>query len=179
MPHGGTETTDRVLQWTLWDLQLSGAIAGQSGAGLRFNVNQVGSAANNFNSTTTIEVHPNGVIDVWYKPDLQWNTGLQNQFGENMSALTRYELAADGVIKVKHMIMVSSSTSSSQTTPTHTASIARHMGQLVICWLRRRSTLFSKPHSYPGLRITGLGLRRFSIARAVLPLTGWLSCSRL
>ncbi len=106
MPHGGTETTDRVLQWTLWDLQLSGAIPGQTGAGLRFNVNQVGNAANDFNRTSTVEVHPDGVIDVWYKPDLQWNTGLEDQFAENMSALTRYELAADGVIKVKQMIMV-------------------------------------------------------------------------
>lgn len=114
MPHGGTETTDRVLQWTLWDLQLSGAIPGQTGAGLRFNVNQVGNSANDFNSTSHIEVHPDGVIDVWYKPDLQWNTGLQNQFGEHMSALTRYELAADGVIKVKHMIMVSDVTLNGQ-----------------------------------------------------------------
>ena len=98
--HLGDVHTDRVLQWTLWDHQLTNsAYSGDK----RFNVTQAGNGTGDFQPTVTVDINRAGVIDVWSTPDKQWQVP---GFTQDMAALTRYEFVADGVIKVRHLVQV-------------------------------------------------------------------------
>jgi VCBS repeat-containing protein len=98
--------TDRVLQWTIWDHNLKGVAPGYPAFAQRFNVTQAGDELGQYNPTIAVDVHTSGIIDVWSKPNLQYTSALQNQFSENITALTRYEFLADGVVKVRHLVKV-------------------------------------------------------------------------
>jgi hypothetical protein len=99
-PYGNNDT-DRVVQWTLWSDSYS-AVSG--GVSEPFNEDLAGSGDGTF--SPTIAVQPAGqLVDVYSVPQDQWDRSLDAAMQARYSALTRYEMLPNGVLKVRRVVL--------------------------------------------------------------------------
>ena len=102
-PYGNNDT-DRVVQWTLWSDSYAATSAGVSEP---FNEDLAGSGDGTF--TPTVAVQSAGpVLDVYSLPQDQWDQSLNAAMQARYSALTRYELLPNGVLKVRRVVLTGS-----------------------------------------------------------------------
>jgi hypothetical protein len=106
-PSYSGEVTDRIIQWTWWSDSITNVVAGLPTFEYRFNVTQGGTYANQISPTMTVHINPGtNIVDVYSMPLDQWKTQQQPYMQSKISALTRYEMAADGVLKVRRVMLV-------------------------------------------------------------------------
>jgi hypothetical protein len=99
-PYGNNDT-DRVVQWTLWSDSYA---AGSAGVSEPFNEDLAGSGDGTF--SPTVAVNPAGsAVDVYAVPQDQWDRSLNGAMQARYSALTRYEMLPDGVLKVRRVVL--------------------------------------------------------------------------
>ena len=100
------EQTDRVIQWTIWSLDLIRNVnyTGRSFE-QRYNVTQGGSFKNQLHQTLDVEINKaNNQIDVYGKADLQWKLDNQAAMTGSHTALTRYSYDRRGFLKVYRVV---------------------------------------------------------------------------
>lgn len=99
-PYGNNDT-DRVIQWTLW----SDSYAADAGSGSEpFNEDLAGSGDGTFSPTVAVQ-GAGSVLDVYAVPQDQWDHALNGAMQARYSALTRYELLPEGVLKVRRVVL--------------------------------------------------------------------------
>jgi hypothetical protein len=99
-PYGNNDT-DRVIQWTLWSDTYAAVADGLSEP---FNEDLAGSGDGTF--SPTVAVKPAGqALDVYSVPQDQWDRSLDGAMQARYSALTRYELLPNGVLKVRRVVL--------------------------------------------------------------------------
>lgn len=101
------EATDRIIQWTWWSDSITNPIAGLPAFEHRFNVTQGGTFSNQISPTMSVRIRSGvNIVDVYSLPQDQWKTQQQPHMQGKISALTRYEMAADGVLKIRRVMLV-------------------------------------------------------------------------
>ncbi len=96
-PYGANET-DRVMQWTLWSDSISAA-------GEPFNEDLAGSGDGAFSPVTLVRRNL-GTLDVFARPEDQWDRALNPQTRAAYPALTRYQPLANGVLAVRRVVLL-------------------------------------------------------------------------
>ena len=113
------ETTDRVIQWTLWE---QGQRAVHDVGSLppfedRFNITQAGNFDGALAGTVDVDLDSaNGQLDVWSVADQQWKSQLQPHIQGTVSSLTRTTVLDGGAILVRRIIRVENVTVNGQST---------------------------------------------------------------
>ena len=106
-PTNKGEVTDRVIQWTAWSESVNHRVAKLPKSEWRYNVTQGGTNASEISPTVSVRWDKSAnVIDVYSVPQDQWKTEQQPHMKGNLSALTRYEGMADGVLKIRRVVRV-------------------------------------------------------------------------
>jgi|GEM_PF-2088270 len=112
------EATDRIIQWTWWSDSITNAVAGLPSFEHRFNVTQGGDFVGQPAPIIAVMIRPKeNIVDVFSVPQDQWKTQQQSFMKNKISALTRYEMAADGVLKVRRVMLVDRVKLTGKTTP--------------------------------------------------------------
>ncbi|MDO5968330.1 hypothetical protein Q4Q35_00785 [Flavivirga aquimarina] len=107
-PSFNNEQTDRVVQWTIWSLDLIRNL-NYTGPSFeqRFNVTQGGTFTNQLHQTLDVEINTaNNQLDVYGKADLQWKLDNQSVMTGNHTALTHYSYDSRGFLKVYRVVSV-------------------------------------------------------------------------
>lgn len=117
-PPWANERTDRVVQWTLWDLGMF-ASTGSWPVSPLFNVTQAGTfddtlnprPANSISPTlkTVLSSNPTRV-DIYSMPQDQWSSQNQAVFTGKFPCLTRYEVVGPGVLTIRRVVLVGAAT---------------------------------------------------------------------
>lgn len=103
------ESTDRVLQWTIWE---TGSKVVHDVPSLpwfedRFNITQAGTYRNVFQGTVQVVLDSvNGQLDVWSVHDRQWKSELEPYLGGVFTSLTRTNMLDGGAMLVRRVIRV-------------------------------------------------------------------------
>ena len=99
------EETDRVVQYTFWGTGSNVTDTTTSAADGRFNVDLAGTMNNTFAPTISV-ARDSSKVDVYSVPQNQWYSVLDSKFTGIVSSLSRYEMLADGVLKVRKVVRV-------------------------------------------------------------------------
>jgi hypothetical protein len=103
------EVTDRVAQWTLWEL---GQTVRHDVASLpdfedRFNVTQAGTFDNVLNGTVDVDLNSQeGQIDVWAVADNNWKSELDPYIDGTITSLTRTKFLDGGAVLVRRIVRI-------------------------------------------------------------------------
>jgi hypothetical protein len=101
------ETTDRIIQWTWWSSSITHAVAELPKFEHRFNVTQGGDFAGQLAPIIAVIMQPSSRhVDVYSVPEDQWKSQQQAAMQTKISALTRYEMATDGVLIIRRIMLV-------------------------------------------------------------------------
>ena len=101
------ELTDRVIQYTTWSETITNPVPGLPQFEHRYNVTQAGTFSGLISPTMAVEVDATRqTVDVWSVPQDQWRSQQQAAMQSATSTLTRYEMVADGVLKVRRILRV-------------------------------------------------------------------------
>ena len=103
------EVTDRVVQWTLWELgqTVQHDVASLPDFEDRFNVTQAGTFDNVLNGTVDVDLNsPEGQIDVWAVADNNWKSELDPYIEGTITSLTRTKFLDGGAVLVRRIIRI-------------------------------------------------------------------------
>jgi hypothetical protein len=101
------EATDRIIQWTAWSDSVTHPIPALPKFEWRFNVTQGGTFVGQLSPTTLVRKSPDGrTLDVYSVPQDQWKSEQQPHMRGKLAALTRYEMAGSGVLKIRRVLRV-------------------------------------------------------------------------
>ncbi len=103
------EVTDRVIQWTFWEVGQT-AVYDHPSLGWvedRFNLTQAGTFYNALNETVDVDmVAATGQLDVWSVVDRQWRAEQDPFMQGEITALTRMQVLDGGAIMVRRVLMI-------------------------------------------------------------------------
>lgn len=117
-PAWGNERTDRVIQWTLWDLGMF-ASTGSWPVSPLFNVTQAGTFDDNSNPRPPNSISPilkavlssNPTrVDIYSRPQDQWYAQNQAVFTGKFASLTRYEIVGPGILTIRRIVLLGEAT---------------------------------------------------------------------
>ncbi len=101
------ERTDRVCQWTLWELgtNLVHDLPELPWYEDRFNMTQAGNALGEFHGTARVELEAiPGQLDVWATVQRQWRPELDPSMEGSIACLTRYSALRGGSLLVRQVV---------------------------------------------------------------------------
>jgi hypothetical protein len=109
-PSYQTEETDRIIQSLFWgqspnvkDLRITGSI---DNSNQNFNINLGGTASNQYAPIISVQRNAKK-IDIYTVPFAQFLPYFDPAFTGPVSHFSRYEMLADGVLKVRRVILIS------------------------------------------------------------------------
>ena len=106
-PSAHGEHTDRIIQWTAWCDDILGDEPALSKLDRRFNITQGGSDDGTVSEIGDVIVADGGKrVEVYAVPQDQWKRQQQKQIKCKLSALTRYDLLPDGILKITRFVRV-------------------------------------------------------------------------
>ena len=103
------ESTDRVVQWTLWEIggQVVNDIATLPDYEDRFNVTQAGTFDDVFQETVEVNLDAEkGRLDVWSVAENQWKSQQDPFLDGTVASLTRYEILENGSLKIRRVLYI-------------------------------------------------------------------------
>jgi len=104
------EQTDRIIQWTIWSDTVINEVPKLPKFEWRFNVTQGGCFDGTLSPVMDVIVdRQKNIVDVYAVPQEQWKTEQREAMQCKLSALTRYELSPNGVLKIRRLIRVGNS----------------------------------------------------------------------
>lgn len=101
------EATDRIIQWTWWSETVTNVVEGLPAFEHRYNLTQGGTFSGGISPSMSVHIKEgSNIVDVYSVPLDQWKTEQQPHMKGKVSALTRYEMAPNGVLKVRRVMLV-------------------------------------------------------------------------
>ena len=108
-PSFNGEMTDRVVQWTLWEVGQTVRHDVQSLPEFedRFNLTQAGNFENAFNGTVDVDINAQErQVDVWSVVDHNWRSEQNPHMDGTITALTRTTILDGGAILVRRIVRI-------------------------------------------------------------------------
>ncbi len=103
------EVTDRVVQWTIWEVGKNAVydVPGLPGWEDRFNMTQAGTFSGALQGTTDVELNSaEGQLDVWAVVDRQWKSELEPFMDGEITTLTRTQMLDGGGMLVRRVLQL-------------------------------------------------------------------------
>lgn len=101
------ESTDRVIQWTIWEVGKNAVydVPGLPPFEDRFNMTQAGTFSGALHGTTDVDMDGvAGQLDVWSVVNRQWKSELEPYMDGEITALTRTQMLDGGGILIRRVL---------------------------------------------------------------------------